>query len=116
MKISDSNNNILDFSSCTKLTTFVYQYGSGVFPNVTAHVILPQNMLKTPNGLFQGFKGSVDFSPVLEEIGVESFTGASLTKGLVFPNTLKTIRDKAFYNATIPSIKFEGMDANLSCP
>ncbi len=114
VKIGD---NQIDLSSNTKLTRFMSGgYNYGPFYTCSAHVILPSNMTALPNCALSYFKGSVDFPPVLESIGVNAFLSASLAKGLVFPNTLKTIGNQAFLNATIPSIEFEGMDANLSCP
>nr|WP_297167138.1 leucine-rich repeat domain-containing protein [uncultured Dysgonomonas sp.] len=112
VKLTESN--ILDFSDCVKLTRLLSLSGFGTFGDFSGHVILPGNMITIPKLSFFRFKGSITFSPVLEIIGESAFANSVFTKGIVFPNSLKTIGTKAFYNSTIPSVSFEQMDPSQS--
>lgn len=108
---------ILDFSKNISLSRFI-QLNIGTrpvtFTDCSQHVILPSNMITIPSYSFYGFKGSITFSPVLETIGESAFANSVFTKGIVFPNSLKTIDTKAFYNSTIPNVSFEQMDPSQS--
>jgi len=58
---------------------------------------------------FRHFRGtSIVFAEdsFLEFIGPYAFRDITLTTNLVLPNTVKTIHEKAFFNATIPNIHF----------
>ncbi|QIK54267.1 leucine-rich repeat protein [Dysgonomonas sp. HDW5B] len=107
-------NNILDFSLSKKQIRLLTVNGFGTFGDFSGHVILPRNLVEIPNFSFARFKGSIDLSPVLETIGESAFANSVFTKGIVFPNSLKTIGTRAFYNSTIPSVSFEQMDPSQS--
>jgi hypothetical protein len=58
---------------------------------------------------FKNFTGShIIFTEnsMLEEIGPYAFRDIKLTSNMVLPNTVKTVHEKAFFNATIPNVYF----------
>ena len=109
--------NVLDFSNCSQLTRFpTYGNMHCAFTSNNSHVILPQSLTVLPTRIFQYFNGSVELSRNLEAIGTQAFANSKLTQGLFLPKSLKTIQQDAFKYATMPSLKFEGADGNISCP
>lgn len=101
-----------------KLQYFIKDYKAhiiGTYRSNPEHILtIPQMLgerLVTSIGsrAFQGFSGSsIVFAEdsYVESIGPYAFRDLTLTTDLYLPQTVKTIHEKAFFNATIPHIYF----------
>jgi len=110
-----ASDNTLNFSLCKNINWFTVTSASKAFDGFSGEVILPDGLVRIPDGMFWNFRGSVNIPESVIEIGNSSFARANLSQGLVLPNSMQKIGERAFQEATIPYIRFSGVDGDISC-
>lgn len=91
---------------------------------VTENYVMPETVKKVRDNVFsyKNLRGTITFSPVLEEIGNYSFSGTGITGDLNLPSTVKTIGYNAFEwcryitgDVALPNIESLGSSAFYGC-
>ena len=76
---------------------------------VSDAIVVPEGVTNLPNNMFMNIKAkSVELPNTLETIGYNEFMYAKLEDELVLPESLKVIKDHAFYDADYLHSKWQG--------
>ncbi len=76
---------------------------------VSDAIVVPEGVTNLPNNMFMNVKAkSVELPNTLETIGYNEFMFAKLEDELVLPESLKVIKDHAFYDADYLHSKWQG--------